>query len=496
MTKKRLTIIGGGATGTCVLLHAIQKFNHDVDIVLIDPHQKIGLGKAYNTSDEENLLNVAAENMGIYCSEPNHFAKWLKTQTLAEKVSEHWPFVPRKLFGLYLQSELSKTSFTHEQDLVTEVSSQSNQYQLKLKSGKRLTTDFLVIATGYKEENNIFSHLIDKAKSTKLHYPAEVEVKSFNGKENVLIVGTGLTAIDVWKRLRKFNLTMTFVSRHGLFPLTHQHGERIEKFPALAGMTPFQIFDVVVSLRKIYSYQQIADEIRKQNRAIWTCWSAGEKKQFIRWMKPFWEVMRHRLPGSVSQILEQDLASGKAKLLAGKIIQLTPEEGSISAQLRIKKKGIHEERFDHVILATGTSINQDLFKDRKVPGIKFSSNGFGYINVSAPNIWFAGPSSKATYWEITAIPDIRVQAAEIVSALSERLHQDSYSKFLEHPSATGESYFEHMKQAFAFSGTLLKKALHAFVHGIFPFYYTDKTSNDIRDFSKKLSKRRQKDFKS
>lgn len=493
--KKKLTIVGCGATGACIAAHAYKKFNDTVDIQVIDPNATIGLGKAYKTHDTENLLNVGVANMGLYHSEPTHFQSWIKNNNLSDKHSEFWPFVPRKIFGEYILSELSRIPLTHIKDTVSGVTQNSDGYLLQLKSGLIVQTDFLVISTGYREENNIFSHLIDKDSCEHIHYPQEIEAKNFKDGENILIVGSGLTAIDVWKRLRKYELKLTFLSRHGLFPLTHVSSEAIHRFPNLTGMSPLQIFEVVRSLKGLYNWQQIADEIRKQNRGIWTCWSAREKKQFIRWIKPYWEIMRHRLPGAIHTMLQDDLSAGKARLKAGKVRNISRDTHKLNVDLKVKKAGVEQLTFDHIVLATGASINQDLFRDKKVPGIKFSSNGFGYINVSAPNVWFAGPSSKATYWEITAIPDIRIQAAEIIDNISERLLNERNSKFLEHPNSTGESYFEHMLQAMSFSRVLFTKALHSAIHGIFPFYYTDKTSNDLRDFSKKLSKRRQKDFK-
>ena len=40
--------------------------------------------------------------------------------------------------------------------------------------------------------------------------------------------------------------------------------------------------------------------------------------------------------------------------------------------------------------------------------------------------------------------------------------------FIAHPAAVGESYFEHMKFAFKFSGRLFRAGFAAFAHGFVP----------------------------
>lgn len=496
--KKRLVIIGGGATGAVIALHAHQALHKYLEIIIIDPNEEVGLGKAYKTADDENILNVGVSNMGLYGNNPNHFADWLKFNNFSEQDFPFWPFVPRKVFGNYIKSCLNEISFTHLKALVVNVKSNIFNYSLKLDNGHSIKAHYVIVATGYCEDYNIFSHLIDKKNSEKILYPVEAEKIDFKSKESILIVGSGLTAIDVWKRIRKFNTKITMISRHGILPIAHTAHTKI-KIPNLGGMSPIQIFDVLRLLEntKAYTWQQIADEVRIQSKCIWSCWSAKEKKQFIRHLKPYWEVIRHRVPNPIAQLISNDLKNNFLTVLSGKIKNIEVINNKVQVIAKLKKsKTPYESHFDYIVLATGSMINQNLFKN--VSGIKFSSNGFGYINVSAPNIWFAGPSSKATFWEITAIPDIRNQASQII----ERVQHDVLKSqklllltlFEQHPKSVGESYFVHLKQSLKFSHLLLTKVFQILIHSIFPFYYTDKTSNDIRDFSANISKRRFKDF--
>lgn len=58
--------------------------------------------------------------------------------------------------------------------------------------------------------------------------------------------------------------------------------------------------------------------------------------------------------------------------------------------------------------------------------------------------------------------------------------------FTHHPASVGESYLEHMGQAFSFSGKMLVGALACAAHGIFPFAFTKTGSNVIGSLHERM----------
>ena len=54
--------------------------------------------------------------------------------------------------------------------------------------------------------------------------------------------------------------------------------------------------------------------------------------------------------------------------------------------------------------------------------------GLGYINEGAPRLWTVGPPSKSVRWEITAVPEIRIQAQAVAEAIAQD-NQDGPLKF-------------------------------------------------------------------
>lgn len=56
----------------------------------------------------------------------------------------------------------------------------------------------------------------------------------------------------------------------------------------------------------------------------------------------------------------------------------------------------------------------------------------------------------------------------------------SYLSFTEHPHAVGETYLQHLRSAWSFSGSMIVGGLACFLHGLFPFLCTSTGSATIR----------------
>ena len=61
--------------------------------------------------------------------------------------------------------------------------------------------------------------------------------------------------------------------------------------------------------------------------------------------------------------------------------------------------------------------------------------------------------------------------------------------FLSHPRALGQSYLQHQRTAFTFSGSLLATGLAAAVHGVFPCLFETTTSRAVARLHARMSSR-------
>ena len=67
-----------------------------------------------------------------------------------------------------------------------------------------------------------------------------------------------------------------------------------------------------------------------------------------------------------------------------------------------------------------------------------------------------------------------------------------YNPFTKHPNEVGETYLEHMRCALTFHCTLIKLALCAFTHAIFPFWFETTASDGIKELNDCMQNRRKK----
>ena len=60
---------------------------------------------------------------------------------------------------------------------------------------------------------------------------------------------------------------------------------------------------------------------------------------------------------------------------------------------------------------------------------------------------------------------------------------------VDHPNSVGETYFQHMRFALRFSGTLFVAAFCALVHAVLPFCFEKTASNIIRRLYARIENR-------
>lgn len=424
--RKRIGIIGGGASGVLTAIHCWRRLGDDVEILIFEPESELGRGRAYSTRDTEYLLNVPAQKMSAFGDQPDGFVNWLKANHPETERSQHWPFVPRIYFGTYLQdclTEVPAQNLEHVREKVSGLSSDDRNYLVQLESGSTVSVQYLIVATGYQSE--LVSSYLGKLRRLKDHVLQPTEVESWSpGRHSthVVVIGSGLTALDAWRRLDPFpGVRITFLSRRGLLPLPHAQSAEGVDLPTLSGMSPLQVFQVLRSTQRsgAIPWSAISDQVRIQAQKIWTCWTDREKSQFLRHLKPYWEVIRHRIPATISEETRTATSDGRLQVLSGRIQEIKEASNQIQVSYRDRRtSAVHTLNADWLVLATGSSIQQGLIQGHELSGLRRCPYGFGYINDSAPRLWIVGPASKATFWEITAVPDIREQARTVADAIA------------------------------------------------------------------------------
>ncbi len=241
LQQLRIVIVGGGYSGAMTAVHLLRQRIASLDITIIEPRRELGRGLAYSTTCPEHLLNVPASGMSALPDEPDHFLNYaLSKDNSVSKES----FLPRKMYGEYLSgliaSELRKAesrcaSVAHVQSEVIDIQKLEEGYRLYLSDREPIETDYVVLALGnLSGKKPGWLKGIGMECQNYIHNPWQPgAIEKIASDDDLLIVGTGLTAVDKIIELKRAGHkgSIFALSRHGLLPRVH-----MEKFQGMAAV--------------------------------------------------------------------------------------------------------------------------------------------------------------------------------------------------------------------------------------------------------------------
>lgn len=447
---KRITIIGGGASGT---LLAINLLGYDGDrrleINLVEKRSFIGRGVAFSTEHDIHLLNVPATKMGAFADDAEHFYKWLADNGHSYEPSS---FVPRKLFGTYLRECLEKAHANKEpnvtlnifDDEAVDIAFDETKAQVILRSGDILYSEKVAIAFG----NFLPPHpsVEDKSFTASQKYfqnPWNSGVfEKIEPEDSVLIIGTGLSMVDVAMQLDKLGHRgeLNAISTRGLLPAVHKLGftypsfyEEIKSFSRITDLLKAVRSHTEKAVANGSDWRAVIDSLRPVTQEIWLNLPLAEKKYFMQHLSRYWNVARHRMPPEAAGILDELRGTGQLQILKGRLQAIKTTGGRFDIHYRTVGENNYvtsdaiincigsESKFDQLdsllvknLLASGYIRCDDLRfgLDATPEGELLSRSGY-----SNGVLYTLGTALKGILWESTAIPEIRVQARDLADRL-------------------------------------------------------------------------------
>jgi uncharacterized NAD(P)/FAD-binding protein YdhS len=231
---------------------------------------------------------------------------------------------------------------------------------------------------------------------------------------------------------------MTAMSRHGLLPRVH--GEA-SPGAGLAGAPPGGPERVLAEVRRsaAVDWRGAIDSLRPHVQAIWRGWSARERRRFLRHLAPWWNIHRHRLAPEVAARIDALRESGRLGVAAGRIERLTLEADGVEVAWTPRgETRTHVRRVAQVINCTGprgdlahddTPLIASLLADGLVRpdacglgvDVDARSRVIGAAGEPADSLFAVGPLTRGQFYEITSVPDIRLQAADCADSLLSHL---------------------------------------------------------------------------
>ncbi len=439
MADHHVAIIGAGFSGT---LQAINLLRHEGPrATLIERRPHAARGIAYSAAHPDHLLNVRAANMSALPDEPDHFVRWL-----AERHPGLGGFVPRIVYGDYL-AELLAAAMTLAGDRLrlvggeaVDVALDDDRARVELSDGQTITADSVILAPGNlppHQPPGIAWGAFDAA-----HYAADPWrgdiAEGLGDDDGVLVIGTGLTMIDVALLLdaRGFRGRIIAISRRGLLPHAHADGVMAARQPERPSLIPSELLAEVRARAEQLGWRAAVDALRPYTQDLWLAATPADRRRFLRHLRPWWDIHRHRLAPAVAARIEAMRADGRLDIVAGKISGA--EAGGAGVRVHWRPRGqdrIEPIEVRRVINCSGPQgdlvrtsepllrrlLDRGLIRpDGQHLGIDVNpqSEAIAADGSVDPRLVVLGPMTRGTFWEIVAVPDIRVQTWSVARRLS------------------------------------------------------------------------------
>ncbi|PWU16875.1 MAG: hypothetical protein C5B49_09915 [Bdellovibrio sp.] len=430
-SKIEVAVVGDGASGAILCAQLLRSIRPDeIHVRWLGRSKKFGLGLAYSTSDPDHLLNVPSKGMSAFENDPLHFLNWVQAR---DKKASPESFLPRQWYGEYLSALVpaGHPSLTVHPDDVMQIQKVSHSYQITTRKNETHPADVVILAIG---------HCLSKARfGRRPSFPlAEVD-----GQARILIVGTGLTMVDTVLTLGRAprQNEIVAISRHGLLPMVHarhdgnpgaSHFRKIihgSKPPTLRQAFAAMRTDCAEAESRGGDWRSVVDDVRPFIPSVWKSFSPADRRQFLRHVVHFWDSHRHRMPPEVAEKIYYLINSGRLKIKKGRFTSLVEEDGSWTVNWRSDTHELRRERFDHVFDCTGLSrdlgaTDSPLVRQMLRDGLLVISDPplGAFPAPEAAGLEVLGHLLRGEYWESTAVPEIRKQAAAIVDRLLKLLN--------------------------------------------------------------------------
>ncbi len=455
-----IAIVGAGFSGTLVALHLLRRSPQWVRITLIERNAQFGRGQAYGTGNPNHLLNVPAGRMSAFHDRPGDFIVWLQRQHEVAGGEACGPcpqadtFVPRRDFGLYvrhlLNEELKRPELGDRLDLqrgdVRDVETEG-RLTLRLDRDRVIEADLLVLAMGNfpPEAPAVATPAFYDSAFYRADPWAGDALAGLSPADPVLLIGTGLTTVDAVITLLDAGHTgpIYAVSRRGLLPL--RHGAHAGARPADPLAYPTSVASLARLLRRETrgqiegggDWHPVIDALRPFTTDVWQAMSVDDRRRFLRHIRPWWDIHRHRIAPAVADRIAQARASGQLVVRAGRMRSFAVEDGVVRLAYRARGREERLERLEvaRVVNCAGPGADYDrighplarallrrgvvrpdpLRLGLDVTGTCAVIDRDGAIS---RRIFAAGPLTKGQFWEMTAVPDIRRQCEVLAGHLA------------------------------------------------------------------------------
>lgn len=452
--RETVVIVGGGCAGVLVAAHVMRADRQPRRIVVFEPRIALGAGVAYSTDHPRHVLNVPARSMSAFDDDPGHFVAWLAAHESGLGPDD---FAPRRVYRRYLNDVLRQahreaapgTTLTWERQRVTGLAAAYRDGQpvttVRFGRDQKLAADRVVLAVGAPPATTLSSLRVPRGAAVVTDPWRPGAIESIPNGGDILIVGTGLTMVDValtlaerrgWNRIHAR-------SRRGLLPTVHTAGG-FSSWPGFDLGQPTTAREVLQRMRAIsieaqsagQDWRTVISAARKAAPEVWGRLDDTERRRLLRHAGSYWDVARHRMAPEVGASIDELRRSGRLVVGRGRVVDVRsegPQRGDGPLSVRLAGPGGRREtlRVRAVLDCTGPGATSPLHASLIADGIaRTDPSGVGLaVDDLGDLISVGGQAGQAIHtigwcrrghlFESTAVPELRVQAARLAQRIAD-----------------------------------------------------------------------------
>lgn len=331
---------------------------------------------------------------------------------------------------------------------------------LALASGAAQAADGVVLALGqYAPSTSWAPEALRRSPSFIADPWAPGVLRTVPDDGDVLLVGTGLTMVDVSLVLDRPGRVLHAVSRGGLVPQVHGAHPPARSLPPPPGLDDCAdltqlrraiLRHILAEQRTHGDWRPAFDSLRPVTESLWQRLTPADKARFLARDSRLWETHRHRVAPVTGAVLRNMRMAGRLRVAAGSVTAVEP--GPDGRALTVRLSDGRELRVAAVVNCTGPEVDfqrcsdplpQALFRSgqaRSGPlGLGLDTAADGRVLNAAGQarlpLWTLGAARRGSLWETTAVPELRVQALDLAASVLDALVLPAESRRAESPAS-------------------------------------------------------------
>lgn len=424
---RRVVIVGGGAAGVITAVHLLRRADPDdpVDVRIIEKAPAIGPGLAYRTGHPLHTLNNFAGRLSAIDGDPDHLLRWCARRGIPASPTS---FPARREYGRYLSDLLDEvavpagSSLRRTRGEVVDIRDSDRGLEVHLSGGWQVQADAAVLALGNPPPRP--QPAVEALARRYVGNPWDhCLADELAGADRVLLLGTGLTMVDVVAELHQANpkARFTAVSRHGWLPTPHLPGAAHlhDTFhPGAAALETLQR-RLHERIREVEDagggWRDVVDSVRGHANELWRGLSKEDQDRFVTRLSRRWDVVRHRMSPAMHDLVCELRSTGLLRV--ARVAGTDPADFdavvNCTGPAPVPSRGW--SRLVDTLLERGSIRPHRLGRglDLDVDGRVRRADG-----TPPPRLYAIGAARRGIEWEVTAIPDLRQQAVALAAHLA------------------------------------------------------------------------------